>query len=216
MQLSDMFIDAANVSSREKGSGVWLSYVEGHRVIQSLNEIYPNAWSFEIKDLSSLYPYRQIKNKTGKDGWEVGFMCQGRLTISYALAASKVYEDVGFGSGISYNSPYDSYESAGKEAVTDCLKRCAKNLGNTFGLALYDKDQEAVLSLDEEGWKKLYTLATRHTNLEVQRQIDVVKNEVKANYNVILPSDMKPYMWKEILTRAWPIYWDSFTSGGKV
>jgi recombination DNA repair RAD52 pathway protein len=34
-----------------------------------------------------------------------------------------------------------------KEAVTDGIKRCAKNLGMSMGLALYDKTQENV---DEE------------------------------------------------------------------
>jgi len=212
MKPADMYIDASAVSQRKKAEGISLSYIEGHRVTQTLNEIYPDSWNFEITQLEHLTSRTLEKTNatTGevKTGWEIGYRCIGKLTLYGHV--TRTFEDVGFGSGTSYNSQYDSHESAGKEAVTDCMKRCARNLGNVFGLALYDKAQEAVLSHDAAGWNKLRNQATQYTSLEVQKQIDAIKDRVKDKYNVSLPADMKPYMWKEILTEAWAIYWDSF------
>jgi recombination DNA repair RAD52 pathway protein len=55
-----------------------------------------------------------------------------------------VYGDVGYGDGSDKTNPGKAHELAAKEAVTDALKRCAKNLGMSMGLALYDKTQENV------------------------------------------------------------------------
>lgn len=49
---------------------------------------------------------------------------------------------VGVGNGKPENAG-DVIESAVKEAETDALKRALRSFGNTFGLALYDKDKSA-------------------------------------------------------------------------
>lgn len=202
-----MFIDAADVRHRDK-AGTSLSYVEGHRVVQTLNELFTNNWSFELKDGSPVtITDRGVERKDGKAGWEIGCKAVGKIIIA---CTNQSFEDVGYGSGTSYNSPFDAHEGAGKEAVTDCLKRCARNLGNAFGLALYDKEQEAVFSMDSQGWSKFSGLVQRHTSLETQAEIDTIKDKVKEKYNIKIPSDMRPFMWREILHEAWPIYWDSF------
>ena len=54
-----------------------------------------------------------------------------------------VREDVGFGTGIAKEYA-GAHESAGKEAVTDGLKRAFRTFGNQFGNALYDKSQKNV------------------------------------------------------------------------
>lgn len=200
-----MFIDAATVKQRDK-AGISLSYLEGHQVIQQLNEL-PDKWSFHIKSLEQLYVPRETTNKAGKVGHECGYQCIGRLVVG-----AQTFEDVGYGMGTSYNTIADACESAGKEAVTDALKRCAKNLGNYFGLALYDKDQEAVLPFDEKGWNKLYNLASKYADSDTQKAMNAIKDEVKNRFNIAMPSDMKPYMWREVLQRCWQIYWNSFTT----
>ena len=49
-------------------------------------------------------------------------------------------QDVGFGTGVS-KTLADSNENAGKEAVTDALKRAMRSFGNQFGNSLYDKSR---------------------------------------------------------------------------
>jgi hypothetical protein len=57
-----------------------------------------------------------------------------------------VFKDgTGYGSGI-VKDPNDAHEKAMKEAETDALKRALKDNGNPFGLALYDKAKENVLT----------------------------------------------------------------------
>jgi DNA repair and recombination protein RAD52 len=50
---------------------------------------------------------------------------------------------VGFGTGIAKDYA-SAHESAGKEAVTDAMKRAFRTFGNQFGNALYDKSQKHV------------------------------------------------------------------------
>lgn len=201
----NMFLDASMLEDRKKG-GATLTYIQGQRVIQNLNEVYGDNWEFTIKHFEHLYTDTATRDKDGKIGWDVGAYCQGRLVV-----CGKAFEDVGYGQGTDYSSKAWAYESAGKEAVTDSLKRCAKDLGNYFGLALYDKEQEAVLTVDDEGWKKLMRLASKYCSKETCDAIDRIKNNVKEEYKITLPSDMKPFMWREILEPAWMVYWDSFT-----
>jgi recombination DNA repair RAD52 pathway protein len=52
--------------------------------------------------------------------------------------------DYGYGDGSDKFKIGKAHELAVKEAVTDGIKRCAKNLGMSMGLALYDKTQENV------------------------------------------------------------------------
>ena len=58
-----------------------------------------------------------------------------------------VFSDIGFGTGTNKRNPGEAHELATKGAVSDGLKRAAKNLGRSMGLALYDKSQEYVGSV---------------------------------------------------------------------
>lgn len=208
MRLADKFINASIIEEREK-AGVTLSYIAGHRIIQNLNEVYPDKWKFELVRFEEIYKKEIVNEKKGKTGYEVGVFCCGKLTINGAEPITM--EDVGYGLGTDYNNMLYAHESAGKEAVTDCLKRCAKNLGNYFALALYDKEQEAVLTCDANGWNKLLKLSNRYCNLETSSEMNKAKDVIKAKYKITLPDQMKEFMWKEILEACWVIYWDSFT-----
>lgn len=125
----------SQVASREE-SGRKLSYLEGHFVVRQLNKIFGNGeWSYSINNLTKVEEI-DTKTKQGKDVKRVGYLCQLVLKIPSDKGTTEI-EDVGFGSGIDA-SLGKAHESASKEAVTDALKRCAKNLGDAFGLSLYD------------------------------------------------------------------------------
>ena len=55
-----------------------------------------------------------------------------------------IFSDVGYGDGSDAKNAGKAHELAAKESVTDGLKRAAKNLGMSMGLALYSKEQENV------------------------------------------------------------------------
>jgi recombination DNA repair RAD52 pathway protein len=55
-----------------------------------------------------------------------------------------VFSDVGFGDAVDYSgSEISTHELAMKEAVSDGVKRALKNLGDQFGLGLYDAERRA-------------------------------------------------------------------------
>ena len=117
--------------------GKFGEYVDGLHVITEANRIFGHGgWSYEITRL------QQVSGETfavsGNPQFRCGWMCTVRVTIG---GVSREGAAVGSGSGKPENTA-DVMESAVKEAETDALKRALRTFGNTFGLALYEKDKE--------------------------------------------------------------------------
>lgn len=135
------------VKERSGGGGQSFSYLEGHYVINRLNEVFGQGnWGYRTDEIRCVH--------AGETN--------GKLTVHYiatvTLAAHfrdqvgsvATFSDVGYGDGQDKMNIGKAHELAAKEAVTDALKRCAKNLGMSMGLALYSKDQENVDDGEEE------------------------------------------------------------------
>ena len=127
-------LDSNRVKTREKGN-VSLSYIEGFDVIDTANLIFGYGnWSYLI---SSLNQVSQEQNHN--QNFVVCYKAVVKLIIkdeNHSKSISR--QDVGFGTGVS-KTLADSHENAGKEAVTDALKRAMRSFGNQFGNSLYDK-----------------------------------------------------------------------------
>lgn len=135
-----------NAISQRSQSGTTLSYVEGWYVIDRLNQIFgPLNWEKTVKEVKCVQS-EQYTNSNKRELWRVGYTCSVLLTIRSEFSpfnegsatGTKSTEDYGFGQGIDADLG-KAHESAIKEAVTDALKRCAKDLGMSFGLELYSK-----------------------------------------------------------------------------
>ncbi len=121
---------------REKGPRI-LTYLEGWYVIERMNAIFgADGWRRGFVHNGLYESGRQEIQVKGRTRFDVFFLCEYEIAITGSSCAA---EDVGFGSGMSYNSWGDAIESAAKEAVTDALKRCCRSLGNALGNCLYDK-----------------------------------------------------------------------------
>ena len=99
-----------------KGGGKW-TYVSGGYVKKRLNQIFGWNWSFQILDKF-------------KEGGEV--IVQGRLLIRGAKGVEVIKEDFGKKEIQFMKNAPDKPVSIGndyKSASTDCLKRCAYQLG---------------------------------------------------------------------------------------
>lgn len=124
-QMLGQDLDRSVVKTR-KQAGQTLSYVGGDYIITRLNDVF------------------------GFDGWSVDYgapvVREGDRPVVYVAvtlrAAGVSRSDVGV--GLAATNSGDAFETAIKAAYTDGLKRAARTLGNTLGLALYDKAQEAV------------------------------------------------------------------------
>lgn len=158
-----------------------VDYVSGHYVIEHLNDVF------------------------GFDGWQDTYSTpvirEGKRPMVYVTceltAAGVTRGDVGV--GVAANDSPDSFETAIKAAYTDGLKRCARKLGDSFGLALYEKvsggqqragvglSTRALAMLDEiellttveavNGWAKANAAAVARLDADEQ---DIVKGAVAA------------------------------------
>ena len=147
--MCDDYLPQEDIKHRSKGNTT-LSYIEGYTAKSNANRIFgQGCWGYSVTKFEVFectvkdVPNKDISGAT-KTQYSVG--CYAIVKMwAQVYGANATFEDVGYGSGISYSNMTDAHESAGKEAVTDALKRAMSNLGNQFGLCLYDKDTEAVI-----------------------------------------------------------------------
>lgn len=113
--------------------GKFGEYVDGLHVIREANRIFGfNGWSYAVTKLELV-----CRNEAANGNIRVGYLCAVRVTVD-----GVVREGTAVGNGAAKpDNEADAHESAVKEAETDALKRALRTFGNTFGLALYDKDK---------------------------------------------------------------------------
>lgn len=115
--------------------GKFGEYVDGLHVIREANRIFGfNGWSYVVTRLEMV-----SRVESGNGNVRVGYLCAVRATVDGVIR-----EGTAVGNGAAKpDNEADAHESAVKEAETDALKRALRSFGNTFGLALYDKDKSA-------------------------------------------------------------------------
>jgi len=133
-----------------------LSYIEAHDAIRTANEVFGiGGWGYEVVELTHLGTEPAKSRSSGKEGFRVGYRAVVRVTVygtqpnlnQTPASPSRppvTYSDVGFGDSVDYSgSTISVHELAMKEAVSDGVKRALKNLGDQFGLGLYDAERRA-------------------------------------------------------------------------
>lgn len=159
----DAPIPRSAVSTREGSNGKDLDYLQGHYVIDRLNKIFgPGRWSYSVSEYTKVFE-GQIETKYGPT-FTVSYIAKVELNVRFPKVitektdehsgfswgmSSEYISDMGYGDGTDKKNPGKAHEVAIKEAVTDGLKRCAKSLGMSMGLALYSKGQENVTDEEE-------------------------------------------------------------------
>lgn len=118
---------------KQPPKGKYGEYVDGLHVIREANRIFGHdGWSYRITRLEMV-----SRLTTAKPQVRVGYLATVEVTVD-----GVVREGSAVGSGmVAPDSEADAHESAIKEAETDAMKRALRTFGNTFGLALYDKDK---------------------------------------------------------------------------
>jgi DNA repair and recombination protein RAD52 len=133
-------LSRGKVSNRKGSGGRTLSYVEWHECVRVANEIFGfGGWTAETLELSEIATYT-YKDKSGAEKPKVTYRARVRVQI---MATGATYDGWGYGEGIDPDLG-QAHESAFKEAESDATKRALRNLGDQFGLALYDKAQAHV------------------------------------------------------------------------
>lgn len=114
------------------------SHLEAFDVIAHLTRIFGfEGWDKEILTLDVVSEVDDAGKHT------VVYRCTMRLTVrNTAGQVVKVVEDVSTGDAVNQRTAGAAHDLAVKSAVSGALKRCAKDLGDQFGLSLYDGGSE--------------------------------------------------------------------------
>jgi hypothetical protein len=120
-----------------------MSHLEAYDVKAHLIRVFGfGGWSSEVTDSHLMYE-EQVTLKNGKPGWRVGYRVRLRLGIHQTAAQ---YEEEAFGeSQMPDFKRGDCHHMALTTAASTALKRCAINLGDQFGLSLYNNGSPAAV-----------------------------------------------------------------------
>lgn len=131
-------IDVKSIKEREGPGRKNLSYQPAWYIREELNRVFGfTGWSYRTVKCEEVWrgerPRKNFKTKEMEDKPSVSFMAICELTVN-----GSVYSDVGYGDATDSDHG-KACELASKEASSDALKRCAANLGDHFGLCLWDQ-----------------------------------------------------------------------------
>lgn len=113
------------------------------------------GWEKEILELELISERVIYDEKKKRDGFYVTYLCRMRLRIFDPHGRLVVeIDDAATGTAQNLPSPGDAHDFAVKNAVSYALKRCAKDLGDQFGLSLYNKGQTGAVVVKTlvSGW----------------------------------------------------------------
>lgn len=157
-----------------KGGGTW-KYVTGGYVRKVLNLMFGFDWSFEVTEQNIMHGEAIVK---------------GRLTVKTA-GKSIVKEDFG-NKEIICKKGSDQPLSIGndlKAAATDCLKRCAAQIGIAADIYSADEFREVAVKMDEvtkEMVSELYEIKNDAVNSVLRENVErILRNEEKDKYETI-------------------------------
>jgi predicted nucleic acid-binding Zn finger protein len=154
-------LDMNRVKRRQAPGQGTVPYLEGYDVIEAANDLFQFRWSFDLltephvmrwDKLVTFYDQR-LKKKApmvGDDGKPVTEIAgivyiTGRITVELD---GKAYTHADAGRCIFNGDTPEALDMAIAGAVTDCLKRCFRQLGEQFGNSLYDKEIARTAGLE--------------------------------------------------------------------
>ena len=137
-------INPKRIASRNQ-AGRSLSYLEAWDVKAHLIRIFGfGGWSWNVTTADVAF-----EDQNDKGQWQVGYKVIGTLLI-HSLKCE--YTEAAIGSA-SLPQRGEAHDMAIKTAESDALKRAAINLGDQFGLSLYNSGSTApvvIETLDQE------------------------------------------------------------------
>ena len=139
-------INPTRIAKRQGGGGKSLSYLESWDVKAHLIRIFGfGKWSWQVHSAELAF-----EEKNEKSQWNVGYKVIGELRIH---DLNCYYVEAAVGSA-SLPQRGEAHDMAIKTGESDALKRAAINLGDQFGLSLYNNGSTApvvINTLSETG-----------------------------------------------------------------
>jgi recombination DNA repair RAD52 pathway protein len=123
--------------SRVSKDGKGFSHVEAWDIRRTMNKIFGfGNWSSDVISME-LISEREVQGKDGKARWNVIYRAQCALVIGDVMRSAASYTEWAAGDATNPTLA-DAHDQAIKTAESQALKRCAVNLGDQFGLSLYN------------------------------------------------------------------------------
>jgi recombination DNA repair RAD52 pathway protein len=119
---------------RVSTDGKGFAHLESYEVSAHLSRVFGfEGWDKEILKLEAVVE----SVDTGK--WTVVYLCSLRLIIKDQFGEEVTHkDDASTGVATNQRTAADAHDLAVKSAISGALKRCAKDLGDQFGLSLYN------------------------------------------------------------------------------
>ena len=124
-----------------------MSYLEAWDIRAMLTRIWGFAgWSLLETSPTTLVYEQETTTKAGKPAWKVAYRANMALVV-HGTEGDTSYAGAAVGEAIMPDFKRgDAHDMAIKTAESQALKRCAMNLGDQFGLSLYNNGSlEAVI-----------------------------------------------------------------------
>jgi len=124
-----------------------MSHLAAYDVSAHLTRIFGfGGWRKEILSLELVAEDAVKDEGRNRLGWFVTYRCTMRLIVHSSTDEGDWWnEDGATGSASNLPDRGDAHDFALKNAISYALKRCAKDLGDQFGLSLYNKGSTAAL-----------------------------------------------------------------------
>jgi len=115
-------------------------YIPDHKVRQSLIAVFGvGMFDIEIKEMRLVHESK-VPRKSGGHNWAVVYLTTVRLTVRDGHGHAVALEAAGTGEAFAGEEGVPPHHLASTSAEASAFKRAARNLGNFFGLSLYDND----------------------------------------------------------------------------
>lgn len=139
----DANIPRSAVKQRKGAGSMSFSYLSTDYVIDRMNRTFGNLnWATDTVENKAVF----VGEVNGKH--VAHYIARVKVEAQHIDENGRVVRTshcgTGYGDGNDGFNPGKAHELAAKEAESDALKRACKNLGQSMGLALYDKDQTNV------------------------------------------------------------------------
>lgn len=203
-QMLNQNIPESAVEKRSGGGGKELSYLTGAYVINRLNEVLGQGnWGYSITELSKTFEGKLVQGFKKEVVFATSYLAQLVLT-SKIDGVTTHFEEIGYGDGTDKTNPGKAHELATKEAITDALKRAAKNLGISMGLGLYFKsgeyvDEQAVQTKPETRPVVTKTIPSPTATVSKTTNTQPVAAKVQENSSVLPSESTAPFTDTKIL-----------------
>lgn len=174
-------LDMSRVKRRQASGQGTVPYLEGFTVIEAANDLFQFRWSFDLlseptvmrwdKAVTFYDPHARKKvpvlGEDGKPTSEVAGICfiTGHVKVEIG---DKEYSHADVGRCTFTGDTPEALDMALAGAATDCLKRCFRQMGEQFGLSLYDKEIAKTAGL-ETGSSETASLRTTNKEQPIAR-----------------------------------------------